>query len=99
VSQRTKEIGIRMALGADRYAVLDLVLRGGLKMAAVGVAAGAVLAAVMTRIAGGLLFGVSAFDPAIYAGLAAVLLLSAAAAAYLPARRAAALEPLRSFRQ
>jgi predicted permease len=99
VSQRSKEIGIRMALGADRYAVLDLVLRSGLKMAAVGIAAGAMLAAVMARIAGGLLFGVSALDPATYAGLAAVLLLSAAASAYLPARRATALDPLQSLRQ
>jgi cell division protein FtsX len=70
VSQRQREIGIRMALGADRRAVLVLVLRGGARMAALGVCAGAALALTLARLAGGLLFGVSAHDPPTYAALA-----------------------------
>jgi putative ABC transport system permease protein len=98
VSQRAREIGIRMALGADRQAVLGLVLGGGLKMAALGVAVGAGLALAMARVAGGLLFGVSPHDPLTYAGLAAVLLVLAVAAAYLPARRATLVNPLETLR-
>ena len=99
VSQRTREIGIRMALGANRRAVLGLVLRGGLRMAGLGVIAGAALAFAITRLARGLLFGVSPHDPVTYLGLAVVLLGLAAAAAYVPARRATALDPLRSLRE
>jgi len=98
VSQREREIGIRMALGADRGAVLALVLRGGARMAAAGVAAGAALAFVLARIAGGLLFGVASYDPFTYVGLAALLMGMAIAAAYLPARRATALKPLDALR-
>jgi putative ABC transport system permease protein len=98
VSQREREIGIRMALGADRGAVLALVLRGGARMAAAGVAAGAALAFVLARIAGGLLFGVTSYDPLTYLGLAALLIGMAIAAAYLPARRATALKPLDALR-
>jgi hypothetical protein len=99
VSQRGKEIGIRTALGADRHAVLDLVLRGGLKMTAGGVAACPALGAGIARVAGRLRFGVSAYDPATYAGLAALRLVAAVAAAHLSARRATALDPLSSLRQ
>jgi putative ABC transport system permease protein len=99
VSQRAKEIGIRMALGADRRAVLGLVLRGGLGMAALGVTAGAALASGIAHIADGLLFGVSAYDPATYIGLAMLLWVSAVAAAYVPARRATVLDPVTSLRE
>ena len=99
VSQRAREIGIRMALGADRHAVLGLVLRGGLKMAALGVVAGAAIAVGFARVAGSLLFGVSPYDPLTYVGLATVLLGFAATAAYLPARRATALDPLTALRE
>ena len=90
VSQRSREIGIRIALGADRSGVIWLVMRGGVRMAAGGIAAGALAALAAARIAGGLLFGVSPTDPVTYAGLAAVLLAAAAGAAYVPARRATA---------
>jgi putative ABC transport system permease protein len=93
-----REIGIRMALGADRCAVLRLVLRGGLQMAVAGVMAGALMAVVSARIAGGLLLDVSPQDPLTYGGLAALLVGLAAAAAYLPARRATTLNPLDALR-
>ena len=99
VSQRAREIGIRMALGADRHAVLGLVLRGGLKMAVLGVVGGAIIAFGLARLAGGLLFGVSPYDPLTYVGLATVLLGLAVAAAYVPARRATALDPIASLRE
>ena len=97
VSQRRREISIRMALGADRRAVMGLVMRAGLGMAMLGIAIGAAIAVVLARVAGGLLFGVAAFDPPTYAGLAIVLLGLAAAAAYVPARRAMALDPIDSL--
>ena len=87
-----------MALGANRHAVLGLVLRGGLKMAALGVVGGAIMAFGLARLAGGLLFGVSPYDPLTYVGLATVLLGLAVAAAYVPARRATALDPLTALR-
>ena len=94
VSERAKEIGIRMALGADRRSVLAMIVGGGLRMAASGVLAGAILALVLTRVASGLLFGVSGHDPITYALLAIVLVGLAAAAAYVPARRATRMNPL-----
>ena len=98
VSQRAKEIGIRMALGADRRSVLAMVVGGGLRMAAAGVVAGGVLALVLTRLASGLLFGVSGHDPVTYGALAVVLVALAAAAAYVPARRACGVNPIESLR-
>ena len=98
VSQREREIGIRMALGADRRTVLSLVLRGGVRMAARGIVAGAALTFALARVAGGLLFGVSPHDPPTYLGLAALLMSMAVAAAYVPARRATALDALRTLR-
>ena len=99
VSQRSREIGIRMALGADRHAVLGLVMRGGVRVAAAGIVAGAAIALGLARVASGLLFGVDAYDPPTYVGLAAVLLGFAAAAAYVPARRATAVDPVSSLRR
>jgi predicted permease len=93
VSQRAREIGIRLALGADRSAVMRMVVAGGVRIASGGIAAGAVFALTAARLIAGLLFGVSAADPSTYVGLAAFLLATAAAAAYLPARRAARINP------
>jgi putative ABC transport system permease protein len=93
VSQRAREIGIRLALGADRSSVMRMVVGGGLRIGTMGVAAGAILALAATRLIAGLLFGVSAADPSTYGMLAGLLLTIAVAAAYLPARRAARINP------
>jgi ABC-type antimicrobial peptide transport system permease subunit len=98
VSQRAREISIRMALGADRHAVLGLVMRGGARTAMWGIVLGAGFAFGLARLASGLLFGVTAYDPATYVALAVALLGFAAAAAYVPARRATPLDPLSSLR-
>jgi ABC-type antimicrobial peptide transport system permease subunit len=98
VSQRAKEIGIRMALGADRRSVLAMVVGGGLRMALTGIAGGGVLALLLARLAGGLLFGVSGHDPLTYAALAVVLTALSAAAAYAPARRASTVNPMETLR-
>ena len=93
VSQRAREIGIRLALGADRSSVMRMVVGGGLRIASTGIVGGAILALAAARLIAGLLFGVSAADPSTYGMLAAVLLAMAVAAAYLPARRAARINP------
>jgi putative ABC transport system permease protein len=98
VSQRAKEIAIRMALGAGRVSVVALVVREGAWMAVAGVVAGGVLAVAAARLAGSLLFGVSPADPATYGALGAVLIALAIAAAYVPARRAARLNPVDTLR-
>jgi predicted permease len=98
VGERAKEIAIRMALGARRETVIGLVLGEGLWMAGVGVAAGAALAFIGSRITRSLLFGVSASDPATYAVPAAAVIGLTVAAAYLPARRAASVNPVDTLR-
>jgi predicted permease len=98
VTQRTKEFGIRMALGARRRDLLKLVLGQGLRLASLGVAGGLAVALALTRLMQGLLFGVNATDPLIF-GLAAGLLVAVALlACYLPARRATRLDPLAALR-
>jgi len=98
VSQRRRELGIRMALGADRRAVVRMVMGSGLRMSIGGVISGAAIAFALARLAGGLLFGVAPFDPLTYTLLSIVLLGVAAAAAYVPARRATAVSPIESLR-
>jgi putative ABC transport system permease protein len=98
VSQRSQEIGVRMALGATRDRVVRMVLRQGLVLALLGAVAGVAGALFATRGMRSLLFGVSAGDPAIYMGVAAVLVLVAALACWLPARRAARTEPQMALR-
>ena len=98
VTQRTREIGIRMALGAGRRDVLGLVLRQGFTMIAIGVAIGLVGAMLMTRVMRTLLFGVSPTDPAVFAGIVVLLSTTAAIAGYLPARRATKVDPLVALR-
>ena len=98
VSQRQAEIGVRMALGADRTTVLRLVLSQGMLPVAIGMAAGLAAAAVLTKLMSGLLYEVSALDPVTYLSVVLVLSLVAAAACYIPARRAARVDPLAALR-
>jgi ABC-type antimicrobial peptide transport system permease subunit len=98
VSQRTKELGIRMALGAQRDAVLKLVLRQGAWIVAIGVACGIAGAAALTRYLEGTLYGVAALDVTTFAIVAGVFATVAMLAAYLPARRATAIDPLVALR-
>jgi putative ABC transport system permease protein len=99
VGQRTREIGIRMALGAQRRDILHLVLGEGVKMAMVGAALGIAASLSLTRLMAKELFGVSAHDPLTYASVAALLMLVAVAACYVPARRAVHVDPMMSLRR
>jgi putative ABC transport system permease protein len=98
VVQREREIGVRMALGARPRDVLALVLRGSLRWCLYGIAIGAAGAFVLTRFMAGLLFGVGPTDPATFLVVGAVLAAVAALASFLPARRAALIDPMRSLR-
>jgi putative ABC transport system permease protein len=98
VAQRIPEIGVRLAVGASPLQVGRLVVGQGLRLAAMGVAAGLLMALPATRAVTGLLFETSATDPAIYASLAALLLTVAALACYVPARRAMRVDPMTALR-
>jgi predicted permease len=98
VSQRTREIGIRVALGASTGGVLRLVLGQGMRLAGLGVVIGLLLSLALSRSLSSLLVGVSIFDPVIYGGVALALLLVAAIATILPARRAARVDPVTALR-
>jgi predicted permease len=99
VGRRPREIGIRMALGADRAQVLRMVLAQGLRLALGGIAAGILAAAAVTRFLQSILYQVSPLDPAIFALVATLLAAVALLACYLPAHRAAHLEPFAALRQ
>jgi predicted permease len=99
VQQRTREFGIRVALGARPAQVLWPVLRQGAVLAAVGIGAGLAGALAATRLLGAFLFGVGATDPATFAAVAALLLGVALLAAYIPSRRAARIDPLEALRE
>jgi predicted permease len=94
VTQRTREIGIRMALGARRSAVMKLVIGQSLVLAAAGVALGLGASAAVTRYLEGMLFGVTPSDPMTFAAVSGLFVLVALAAAYVPARRASLVEPV-----
>jgi putative ABC transport system permease protein len=98
VAQRTHEIGIRAALGAQRRDLLRMVLGQGVTLALVGIAAGIIAAAAVGRLMSTLLFSVSAYDPATFVAVAATLLAVAAAACYFPARRAMRVDPMIALR-
>jgi ABC-type antimicrobial peptide transport system permease subunit len=98
VAERTHEIGLRMALGADAVAVLRLVVGYGVKLALVGLAVGVPTALVFTRLLGGLLYGVSPTDPVVFAAVSFAVLAIATVACCVPAWRAMRLDPLRALR-
>jgi len=98
VGQRTREIGVRMALGAQRRDVLRLVLGQGFKMALVGTAVGITAALGLTRLMASQLFGITAHDPLTFAAVGVVLLLVALLACYLPARRTVRVDPIVALR-
>jgi predicted permease len=98
VAQRTREIGIRMALGATAGQVLRGVLRDALGLIGAGIAIGFVAALLLARLVSSLLYGVSSTDPATYAGVAGILIVVGALAAFLPARRASRVDPMVALR-
>jgi putative ABC transport system permease protein len=98
VAQRQQEIGLRMALGADRGQVMRMMIRGGMGTIAVGLALGVVLALSLTRLMSGLLFAVGAYDPAALAGAALLLTAAAFLAILIPARRATRVNPMVALR-
>jgi putative ABC transport system permease protein len=98
VSQRTRELGIRIALGAQRERVVRLVIGQGLALTLVGIALGVAGAYVLTRVIATLLFGVTPADPLTFVGVAAIFIAVAFLASYLPARRAAGVDPIIAMR-
>ncbi len=98
VSQRTREIGIRMALGAQQPTLTRMFVRHGLRLAAIGVVFGLAAAFALTRAISSLLFGIGAADPVTYAAVSAGLAAAAALASYLPSRRATAVDPIDALR-
>jgi putative ABC transport system permease protein len=94
VSQRTQEIGVRMALGAARSEVLQMILRQGLRLVGIGLVIGAVGAFALSRLMAGLLFGIRPNDAATFVVTGAVLLVIATLACLVPARRAATIDPM-----
>jgi predicted permease len=98
VAQRTREIGIRMALGAEQQQMTAMFVRHGIRLTGIGVVIGLVAAFVLTRLLSSLLFGVSAVDPLTYLSVALGLLAAAALASYLPSRRASGIDPAVALR-
>jgi predicted permease len=99
VAQRTLEIGLRMALGAQRSDVLRMIVRRGLTLALMGVATGVAIAALATRLISGMLFGIRPTDPVTFAATAGVFLVVSIASSGVPAYRAARMDPMTSLRE
>jgi ABC-type antimicrobial peptide transport system permease subunit len=99
VAQRRREIGIRVAIGAARSQVLALVMRQGLRMVAIGTVIGLAGAILGARLVQGLLYGATGFDAATMVGVPLVLVVVAAVAIWIPARRAATIDPMIALRE
>jgi ABC-type antimicrobial peptide transport system permease subunit len=97
VSQRTREIGIRLALGAEPRRLLRMFVRQGMVLTGIGAAVGLLTAIAVSQWMSSLLFGVERLDPPTYAAVLVVLCLAAALASYIPARRAAAVDPVKTL--
>ena len=98
VSQRTNEIGVRMALGADRFDVVRLILKQGMRLTGIGIVLGLVLSFAATRVLAGLLYGIKPGDPFTFAAISLFLCAVAFISCYVPARRAASVDPMKSLR-
>jgi putative ABC transport system permease protein len=98
VAQRTREIGIRLALGAERSDILTMIVRRGLTLALVGAGIGLALAFALTRVVKTLLFGISATDPLTFSAISILLVAVALLASYFPARRATKVDPMSALR-
>jgi ABC-type antimicrobial peptide transport system permease subunit len=98
VTRRTREIGIRVALGARRVDMISMVLREGLSFTVIGSAIGLILAAAMSRVLAGFLFGVPPVDPITFGGATVLFATSGLAACYLPVRRATQIDPAQALR-
>jgi len=98
VTQRTREIGVRMALGAQRESVLQLVMKDAGGLAATGIVVGLLCAVGASSMMGALLFGVQSWDASTLAAVSVVLAASSLLASYLPARRAASVDPMEALR-
>ena len=99
VGQRTKELGIRMALGAEPMDLLRMVISEGMNLVFIGLGVGLLGAILLTRLMAHLLFGISATDPLVFLLVTASLLLVSLLACYLPARHATRIDPLQALRQ
>ncbi len=98
VSQRTREIGIRMALGASQEHVRGMFVRHGLLLTGIGIASGLAAAVALTRTMSALLFDVSPMDPLTYVAVSMGLMLAALCASYLPARKATSIDPVQALK-
>jgi putative ABC transport system permease protein len=99
VSERTREIGIRIALGADRPTILGMIFNQGAMLTAAGAVVGIACALAVSHLMAGVLYGVTPTDPPTFVGVSAVLIAVALVACYLPARRAIRVDPLTALRQ